>query len=223
MPFESANYHLKRAIGPNTSSRKATMLAVRRHQRRFFNNIPWEPVASVSIGGLTLKNEKEIAVKKGESFDVLLTAQSFTWNSNNFYCHNDRCNWLTTGSCVHVLLYKDDGVDTLGQLDAIHVDVPQRSASVQIKRLKIASTLKDKMLELLDGKEPQSDEEAGVYINLEDSLELVGYATAKHFLVEEITDDLIVVDVKNISASCILHKVGNRFFVSVVCSSFERD
>ena len=65
MPFESANYHLKRAIGPNTKSRKATMLAVRRRQRRFFNNIPWEPVAGVSIGGLTLKNEKEIAVKKG--------------------------------------------------------------------------------------------------------------------------------------------------------------
>ena len=87
------------------------------------------------------------------------------------------CNWLTTGSCVHVLLYKDNGVDNLGQLHAIHVDVPQRSASVQIKRLKIASTLEDKMLELLDGKEPQSVEEAGVYIKLEDSLEVVGYTT----------------------------------------------
>ena len=114
-------------------------------------------------------------------------------------------------------------MDILGQPHAIHVDLPQSSASVLIKRLKIASTMKDKMLELLDGKEPQSDEEAGVYIKLEDSLELVRYATAKNFLVEEITDDLIVVHVKNISASCILHKVGKRFFVSVVCSSFERD
>ena len=79
------------------------------------------------------------------------------------------------------------------------------------------------MREFFDGKEPQSEEEAGVYIKLEDSLELVGYATAKHFLVEEITDDLIVVDVKIISASCILHKVGKQFFVSVFCSCFERD
>ena len=42
------------------------MLAVRRHQRRFFKNIPWKPVASVSIEGLTLRNEKEIAVKRGD-------------------------------------------------------------------------------------------------------------------------------------------------------------
>ena len=114
-------------------------------------------------------------------------------------------------------------MDTLGQFHAIHVDVLQRPTSVQIKRLKLALTLKDKMLELLDGKEPQIYEEEGVYIKLKDSLELVRYATAKHFLFEEITDDLFVVGVKNISASCILQKVGKQVFVSVAGSCFERD
>ena len=78
MPFESANYHLKRAIGPITIQ-ESHYVGPETTSKALLQQCP----LGVSIGGLTLKNEKEIAVKKGGSFDVLLTAQSFTWNSNN--------------------------------------------------------------------------------------------------------------------------------------------
>ena len=57
---------------------------------------------------------------------------------------------------------------------------------------------------------------------LSDTLERMVDKSA-HFLVEEISDETIVVDLRNLVAPCIFRKVDDFYVVSVISTTFERD
>ena len=63
MPFESAHFQLKRAIGPTTNSSCAAKLAVKKQQRQFFamaNSKRKKPRPSITVGELALKSKRQV-------------------------------------------------------------------------------------------------------------------------------------------------------------------
>ena len=63
MPIESAHFHLKHAIGPNTSAIDARNLAVKRHQRRFLRRKVKGKSKTVTVGSLELIRPTERIVE----------------------------------------------------------------------------------------------------------------------------------------------------------------
>ena len=223
MAFESAHYQLKRAVGPNTTANLATSLAVKRHQRRFFRKQSKKREQTVTIGSLKLRHPTNCFVEIGGVGEVFSTCQSFQYNSQSFYCHNNsKCQWLSNGSCTHIVQFSDDNQLRIGQLCAIFADVPSRCASVEVKIFEKTISLEEKLIEKLAHKQTVNAEVAQMHPILSDTLERMVDKSA-HFFVEEISDETTVVDLRNLVAPCIFRKVDDFYVVSVISTIFERD
>ena len=222
MVFESAHFHLKRAVGPNTSAKLTTSLAVKRRQRRFFRSHESKKAFSVIIGSLKLRNPAEILVEINGKRDIFQTCHSCQYKSQNFFCHDTKCQWLSTGSCTHIIHFADHGVQNLGQLCSIFVDMPSRSASLQIKSFKGITSLSVKVLDMLRADQAVDSEIAVIKSRIEEILEIIDNFS-DHFLLEELNDECTVIDIKNLISPCIFRGVGSSFLISVICTTFERD
>ena len=77
IPFESAHFHLKRAIGPNTSAIVATKLAVKRHQRRFFRKKLKGNSKTITLGSLKLLQPTERKIEVNGSRETLMSSKTF--------------------------------------------------------------------------------------------------------------------------------------------------
>ena len=106
MPFESAHFQLKRAIGPTTNSSCAAKLAVKKKQRHFFvtaNLKRKNPRPSLTVGELWLKSQTRVHLDS--SNEICFSADSFEFIGKNFYCHDSNCRWHSTGTCVLMVVY----------------------------------------------------------------------------------------------------------------------
>ena len=129
IPFESAHFHLKRAIGPNTSAIVATKLAVKRHQRRFFRKKLKGNSKTVTVGSLKLLQPTERVIEVNGKRETLMSSKTFELDSKMYACHGSKCTWNVNKTCVHFVEYEKEGATGFGQLTDIFVDVLEKKCS----------------------------------------------------------------------------------------------
>ena len=222
IPFESAHFHLKRAIGPNTSAIVATKLAVKRHQRRFFRKKLKGNSKTVTVGSLKLLQPTERVIEVNGNLETLMSSKTFELDSKMYACHGSKCTWNINKTCVHFVEYEKEGATGFGQLTDIFVDVSEKSAAVHLVDFDSSKTFTGFLIQKLENHSSPT-EHSRVAVNLDEGLELISSCYENHHLIQCANSDITLVDVKKLLSPCIVREIDGRLILSTLCVTFERD
>ena len=225
MPFESAHFQLKRAIGPTTNSSCAAKLAVKKQQRQFFatanlkrkNSRP-----SLTVGELRLKSQRRVQLDT--SNENYFSAVSFEFIGKNFYCHDSNCRWQSTGTCVHMVVYFCNNELSCGQLVTVIASIENVTALVLIRKFSKIETLREFLQNSIADLDTSDDVEENLAVDhLLEGLDVLQHVEDKHFWVSELNEAPDQIDLNSLVCPAIAHSVGQKIMVSALCTVFERD
>ena len=204
--FESVHFHLKRAIGPNTSAIVATKLAVKRHQRRFFKKKLKGNSKTVTVGSLKLLQPTERIIELNGNRETLMSSKTFELDSKMYACDGSKCTWNVNKTCVHFVEYEKEGAAGFGQLTDIFFDVSEK---VQLCILLILTHRKHSQVFLYRNSKNHSSptEHSRLAVNLDEGLELVSSCYENHHLIQCANSDVTLVDVKKLLSPCIVREI----------------
>ena len=139
-PFEAAHHNLLRKCSRSVSPKQLTEVIGKRFLRDFYRKrVPRMNVNDFTFNGLLLKNCQNIPfVQPNHPFyplgdSIVKSCKHFVFDSKNYHCHDENCNYLISGNCCNFVCYLEGENLKYGMLQSILFDMTNQSAVIGVE------------------------------------------------------------------------------------------